>query len=98
MLADLLHPLELRDVEIGIRGLASEDDRVRREKPRAQRRDLRHRARPRGGARDRFDEVQSGVKAIRLVTAEKERAVLRERAAKRSAELVLLKRRLRQAR
>ena len=46
----------------------------------------------------RLDEVQPGVEAVAFVAAEEERAVLRERAADRAAELVLLQLRLRQRR
>ena len=68
--------------------------RARREEPRAQRGDGRHGARPGRRARHRLDDVHAGVQPVAFVAAEEERLVLHDRAADRSAELILLQRRL----
>src|SRR6185436_1679698 len=62
----------------------------------AQRRNGGGRPRPRLVARNGLDKVEPGVQPVSLVAAEEARAIPGERAANRTAELVLLQLRLRQ--
>src|SRR5262249_26077614 len=80
--------------EIGIARLAGEDDRAGRQESAAQRGNRRHRSRPRRRARHGLDDVDAGIEAVALEAAEEERAILRNRAADRSAELILFQERL----
>ena len=96
--ADVLVRLPLIDVEVRVGRRARQNMRVRRDEPRAKGGDRRNGAGPGGRARCTLDQVAASVQTVAFVAAEEERAILRQRPAHRTTELVEAERRLRHRR